>query len=223
MKTDGSVEKFKARLVAKGYLQQKGLDYHKNYAPSTRQETIRLVLSHMAKEAWESQQLDVMMAFLNSFLNKEVCLKQPEGFVDKDHPTWVRRVRESLYVLKQAPREWIVMLTKELVSYGLSQSKSDPVLFTYREARKVMGAVVVHVDDIIITGRKSFLKGIGGRLQVRFKMSKIRPVDTYLSLKVKRGENHKLYLSQTHYIPHIVDSHLLFSRATHFSRISTPM
>lgn len=42
-KTDGTVDKFKARLVAKGYLQKKGLDYHETYAPSTQQETIRLV------------------------------------------------------------------------------------------------------------------------------------------------------------------------------------
>lgn len=131
LKINGDVEKLKARLVAKGYLQRKGLDYHETYAPSTRQETIRLVLSHMAREAWESQQLDVMTAFLNSVLKEEVYLKQPEGFIDKAHPDWVWRLKSSLYGLKQAPREWNVMLTKELVSYGLTQSTTDPVLFTY--------------------------------------------------------------------------------------------
>lgn len=103
MKINGDVEKFKARLVAKGYLQRKGLDYHETYAPSTRQETIRLVLSHMAREAWESQQLDVMTVFLNSVLKEEVYLKQPEGFIDKAHPDWVWRVKSSLYGLNQAP------------------------------------------------------------------------------------------------------------------------
>lgn len=103
-KVDGEIEKRKARLVAKGYLQRKGLDYHETYAPSTRQETIRLVLSHMAREAWESQQMDVMTAFLNSFLQEEIYLKQPERFVDPDHPDWVWRVKASLYGLKQAPR-----------------------------------------------------------------------------------------------------------------------
>lgn len=44
---DGKVEWYKARLVAKGYLQKKGIDFNKTYAPSTRAETIRLVMSNM--------------------------------------------------------------------------------------------------------------------------------------------------------------------------------
>lgn len=117
--------------------------------------------------------------------------------------------RESITIQSEAaPREWNVMLTKELVSYGLSQSKSDPVLFTYREGDKITGAVVVHVNDLIITGQRSFLEDISGRLQKRFKMSKVGPIDTYLSLKVKRGPSHEVFLSQEHYIQHIVDSHL---------------
>lgn len=70
---------------------------------------------------------------------------------------------------------------------GLTQSKLDPVLFTYESYGMVIGAVVVHVNDIIITGRKKFLKNISLKLQDRFKMFKVGPIDTYLSLKVDRG------------------------------------
>lgn len=55
LRVDGTVNKHKAGLVAKGYLQHKGLYYHETYAPSTRQGTICLVLSHMARKAWESR------------------------------------------------------------------------------------------------------------------------------------------------------------------------
>lgn len=87
--------------MAKGYLQRKGIDYQETYAPSTRHETIRLIMSKMAVEAWESCQMDVMTALLNSFLREEVYMKQPEGFVDEEHPDWVWRIRASLYGLKQ--------------------------------------------------------------------------------------------------------------------------
>lgn len=40
-------------------------------------------------------------------------------------------------------------------------------------------------------------------------MSKFRPVNTYLSIKVECGPNHEVFLSQEHYIQHIVDSDLL--------------
>lgn len=207
-KVDGSIDKHKARLVVKGYLQRKGIEYHETYAPLTRQETIRFVLSHMAKEAWESQQMDVMTAFLNSLLYEEVYIKQPEGFEDSLHPDWVWRVKASLYGLKQAPSDCNVVLTKELVSYGVVQSKADPVLFTYRRDSKIIGAVVVHVDDIILTGTKSFMDEISPRLRGCFKMSRVGPVDTYLSLKVERGKAGDIFLSQQHYIQHIIDSHL---------------
>lgn len=183
---DGKPGSKKARLVAKGYLQRKGIDYQDTYAPSTRHETIRLVLSRMASEAWESCQMDVMTAFLNSLLWEEVYLKQPEGFVDQHHPDWVWRVRALLYGLKQSPREWNALLTKELVAMGMKQSKYDPLLFTQVKNGKVVGAVVVHVDDIYATGEKDVLEKIWSTLSKRFKMSKCGPLETYILLKVKR-------------------------------------
>lgn len=205
---NGKPGRKKARLVAKGYLQRKGIDYQETYAPSTRHETIRLVLSRMAAEAWESCQMDVMTAFLNSLLREEVYLKQPEGFVDQRHPDWVWRVRASLYGLKQSPREWNALLTKELVAMGLTQSKHDPVLFTQTKEGKVVGAVIVHVDDFYVTGEKDVLKKIRTTLSNRFRMSKCGPLDTYISLKVERGEDGSVYLSQKHYIHQIAEKYL---------------
>lgn len=205
---DGKPGSKKARLVAKGYLQRKGIDYQDTYAPSTRHETIRLVLSRMASEAWESCQMDVMTAFLNSLLREEVYLKQPEGFVDQHHPDWVWRVRALLYGLKQSPREWNALLTKELVAMGMKQSKYDPLLFTQVKNGKVVGAVVVHVDDIYATGEKDVLEKIWSTLSKRFKMSKCGPLDTYILLKVKRGKDGSVFLSQKHYIHQIAEKHL---------------
>lgn len=108
--------------------------------------------------------MDVMAAFLNSLLQEEVYLKQPERFVDKEHPHWVWRVKASRYGQKQAPKQWNALLTKKLLSYGLTQSKSDPVLFTYCKNGKVIGAFVVNLDDFIDIGQQSFLDTISTRL-----------------------------------------------------------
>ncbi|GKG07813.1 gag-pol polyprotein, partial [Tanacetum coccineum] len=48
--------------------------------------------------------MDVKTEFLNGPLKEEVCVAQPEGFVDPDHPEKVYLLRKSLYGLKQAPR-----------------------------------------------------------------------------------------------------------------------
>lgn len=99
-------------MVAKGFLQCPGIDYQDTYAPSTRQETVRLLLSHMAMKDWDSCQMDVMTALLNSQLSNQIYLCQPQVFVDPTHPDWVWHVKASLYGLKQAPREWNQTLTR---------------------------------------------------------------------------------------------------------------
>ena len=45
----GEVEKYKARLVAKGYKQQYGIDYEEVFAPVTRLEIVRLLISLAAQ------------------------------------------------------------------------------------------------------------------------------------------------------------------------------
>jgi len=48
--------------------------------------------------------MDVKTAFLNDELEEKVYVVQPEGFVDKENPNMVLKLRKTLYGLKQAPR-----------------------------------------------------------------------------------------------------------------------
>jgi len=86
MKTnqDRKVEKYKARLVAKGYSQQEGIDYEEVFAPVARIDTIRLIIALAAQNQWKIYQMDVKSAFLNGYLDKEVYIKQPPGYVMKN-------------------------------------------------------------------------------------------------------------------------------------------
>ena len=101
---EGKVEKYKARLIAKGYKQQAGIDYEEVFAPVARMETIRLVISLAAQSNWNIYQLDVKSAFLNGFLEEEVYVEQPKGYVKKGHEEKVLKLRKALYGLKQASR-----------------------------------------------------------------------------------------------------------------------
>ena len=104
LNADGSVNKHKARLVVKGYAQIFGVDYFDTFAPVARLGTIRLLLALAAQLGWKVYQMDVKSTFLNGFLQEEIYVEQPEGFVAKGKEDKVYRLRKALYVLKQAPR-----------------------------------------------------------------------------------------------------------------------
>ncbi|GJS54935.1 DNA polymerase zeta catalytic subunit-like protein [Tanacetum coccineum] len=78
---DGSIYAFKARLVAKGYKQKEGIDYFDAYALVARISSIRTLISISAIKGLYIHQMDVRTAFLNGYLNEEVYMEQPEGFV----------------------------------------------------------------------------------------------------------------------------------------------
>ncbi|KAK4836323.1 hypothetical protein QYF36_021415 [Acer negundo] len=65
--------------------------------------------------------LKLRFKFLNGFLQEEVFVEQPKGFVDAHHLNHVYRLKKALYGLKQAPRAWYKHLTLYLVDNGYSR------------------------------------------------------------------------------------------------------
>ncbi|GJS33604.1 ribonuclease H-like domain-containing protein [Tanacetum coccineum] len=111
--------------------------------------TIRCLLNVVVSVSWPVYQLDVNNAFLYGDLDEVVYMKPPEGYFTSDNN--VCRLKRSLYDLKQAPRQWNAKLTSTLIENDFSQSKSDYSLYT-KSDKEVFLALLVYVDDIIITG-----------------------------------------------------------------------
>jgi histone deacetylase 1/2 len=80
--------------------------------------TIRLVLAIAVHFHWPIRQLDVSNAFLHGFLDEEMFMKQPQGFIDVTKPDFVCRLHKSLYGFKQAPRAWFQRLSQKLIELG---------------------------------------------------------------------------------------------------------
>lgn len=98
--------------------------------------------------------MDINNAFLNGELEEIVYMTQPEGFASSQYPSHVRKLRKSLYSLKQAPRAWYVKLKSAFQSWGFTRATSDASLFIKRTATYVL-FVSVYVDEILIIGSDS--------------------------------------------------------------------
>nr|GEY93656.1 hypothetical protein [Tanacetum cinerariifolium] len=103
---DGVVHTYTTRLVVKGYTQTSGIDYEKIFSSVTDIRAIRILIAIVAYYDYEIWQMDVKTAFLNGYLNEEVYMEQPEGFVNPKYPNRVCKLKHSIYGLKQASRQW---------------------------------------------------------------------------------------------------------------------
>ncbi|GJR21509.1 retrovirus-related pol polyprotein from transposon TNT 1-94 [Tanacetum coccineum] len=104
---NGVVTRNKARLVAQGYNQQEGIDYDETYAPVARLESRRILLAYACALDFKLNQIDVKSAFLNDFINEEVYVAQPPGFIDLAKPNYAYKLKKALYGLKQALKAWL--------------------------------------------------------------------------------------------------------------------
>ncbi|RVW63792.1 Retrovirus-related Pol polyprotein from transposon RE1 [Vitis vinifera] len=80
-----------------------------------------------------------------------MCYVQPSGFIDRDHPHHVCKLRKAIYGLKQAPRAWYHELRQFLLQFGFINSIADTSLFIFNNHGTIL-YLLVYVDDIIITG-----------------------------------------------------------------------
>ncbi|TYK14799.1 gag-pol polyprotein [Cucumis melo var. makuwa] len=73
--------------------------------------------------------MDVKSAFLNDYLNEEVFVAQPKGFVDSEFPQHVYKLNKALYGLKQAPRAWTPVATHVKVTKDINGTVVDHKLY----------------------------------------------------------------------------------------------
>ncbi|GJZ03580.1 retrovirus-related pol polyprotein from transposon TNT 1-94 [Tanacetum coccineum] len=145
---NGIVSRNKARLVAQGYNQQEGIDYDETYAPVARLESIRILLAYACALDFKLFQMDVKSAFLNGFINEEVYVAQPLGFIDFEKPDHVYKLKKALYGLKQAPKAWYDRLKAFLIKHEYKMGMVDNTLFTKKKSSNLI-IVQIYVDDII--------------------------------------------------------------------------
>ncbi|GJY34456.1 retrovirus-related pol polyprotein from transposon TNT 1-94 [Tanacetum coccineum] len=145
---NGVISRNKARLVAQGYNQQEGIDYVETYAPVAILESIRILLAYACVLDFKLIQMDVKSAFLNGFINEEVYVAQPPGFIDFIKPNHVYRLKKALYGLKQAPKAWYDRLKSFLIKHDYTIGMVDNTLFTKKKHSNLI-IVQIYVDDII--------------------------------------------------------------------------
>ncbi|GJZ91795.1 retrotransposon protein, putative, ty1-copia subclass [Tanacetum coccineum] len=98
---DGNVHTYKDRLVAKSFTQTYEVDYEETLSHVANIRAIRILIAIAAFYDYEIWQMDVKTTFLNGYLDEDIYMVQPEGFIDPKHHRKVCKLQRSIYGLKQ--------------------------------------------------------------------------------------------------------------------------
>ncbi|KAL0308843.1 UNVERIFIED_CONTAM: Retrovirus-related Pol polyprotein from transposon RE2 [Sesamum radiatum] len=198
LNADGSIQKHKARLVAKGYSQLPGIDYTETFAPVARLDTIRALIAIAANKKWKIYQMDVKSAFLNGYIDEEIYVEQPQGFIAKGSEEKVLRLKKALYGLKQAPRAWYSRIDKYFMDRGFRRSLSEPTLYIKSQGNDTL-IVSLYVDDLIYTGNnEKMIQDFKEDMMKTFEMSDLGLMHFFLGIEINQ-EKEGIFICQRKY------------------------
>ena len=190
--------------MVKGYSQRQGIDYDEVLAPVACLETIQLLISLVAQNQWRIFQMDVKSASLNRYLEEELYVEQPIGYVVEGREDKVLKLKKALYGLKQAPRAWNSRNEKYFQVNGFSKCPREHALYCKVHKNGDILIVCLYVDDLIFTGNNpGMFEDFKKAKTKEFEMTNIGLMAYYLGIEVKQIED-GIFISQEGYAEDIL-------------------
>nr|GEZ83872.1 zinc finger, CCHC-type [Tanacetum cinerariifolium] len=131
------------------FRQKEGIDYFDTYAPVARITSIRLLLALATIHNLVIHQMDVKTTFLNGDLDKEVYMKQPEGFVMQGNEHKVCKLVKSLFGVKQEPKQWHQKFDEVVLPSDMGEADVILGIKIKREAKGIVITQSYYIKKIL--------------------------------------------------------------------------
>ncbi|CAI7730099.1 unnamed protein product, partial [Closterium sp. NIES-54] len=202
----GSPPVFKARYVARGFRQRQGVDYFQTFSPTSKMTTLRVLLHVAAQRDYELHSLDFSTAFLQGSLHEEIWLRRPPGFTRSFPPGTQWSLRQPVYGLRQAPREWHDTVRTTLAALGFAPSTANPSLFLRTDTSLPSFYILVYVYDLVFaTGDTTGLAHVKFELQKRHTCTDLGELRSYLGLQITQDRARRtITLTQSHMVQQVL-------------------
>ena len=155
--------------------------------------TLRTVFSIAAERDFELVGMDVDAAYLNAPVEEELYVSLPTEFSPQSGKPFVRRLRRSLYGLKQSGNNWYNELDEFLTNIPnlqLTPSDVDPCLYvSCDEGGETDLIIAVYIDDLAISGKHKSVQTFKRAINGRFKMKNLGDLTRVLGVEVVRDRN----------------------------------
>ncbi|KAL0401556.1 UNVERIFIED_CONTAM: Retrovirus-related Pol polyprotein from transposon TNT 1-94 [Sesamum latifolium] len=178
-----------------------------------------LLIALATQMKWNIYQLDVKSIFLNGYLEEEVYVEQPLGYVINEHEDKVLKLKKALYGLKQAPRAWNSRIDKYFQENGFVCCLNEYTLYIKIHDNGDILLVCLYVDDLIFTSNNpNLFEKFKKKMSLEFDMTDLGLMSYYLGLEVKQSEK-GIFLSQAGYAKEVLKKFNIFD----CNPVNTPM
>jgi hypothetical protein len=155
-------------------------------------KSIRLLLAIATYFDYEIWQMDVKIAFLNSNIEEEFYMLQPEGFIDPKDVNKVYKLQRSIYGLKQASQSWNLRFDEDIKAFGFVQNLEESCIY-----KKISGSsvafLVLYVDVILLIGNDvEMLNSVKEYLNSTFSMKYLGEAAYVLGIRIYRDKSRRL-------------------------------
>nr|GEU36250.1 retrotransposon protein, putative, Ty1-copia subclass [Tanacetum cinerariifolium] len=94
-----NTSKIYAEVKAKGFTQTYGVNYEETFSPIADIRATRILIAITTFYDYEICKIDVRTAFLNGYLDEDIYMVQPKGFVDPKHPRKVEILKPNFELI----------------------------------------------------------------------------------------------------------------------------
>jgi hypothetical protein len=150
----------RVRLVFDGS-RQGASTYSETYAPTARQESVRLFHIVAVEESYGIGQYDVPQAFLKAFIDHDIFAYPPKG--QSAFPGQLLKLRKALYGGKQSAYLWFNMMNDFILELGFTPSYLDKCLY-----RRADALLILYCDDLRIAATDEVLSDLHAAFFAKF-------------------------------------------------------
>jgi hypothetical protein len=203
---EGDVYQHKICLVARGFSQIPDLDFHVTHCAIAKYSTLHALLAIAAREDMELHQVDIVGAYLQGDLDKEIYMTSPAGLNILGKKGWCLRLHKPLYSLKQAGRQWKKKLDETMAHLCFVKSNRDECLYVLHEKGQVILLVLVYVNDAVVASKQlKRIEEFKQQLREFFPIKDLGELHHILGIQVTHNrEAHTIMLNQTGYICNVL-------------------
>ncbi|GJX68626.1 retrotransposon protein, putative, ty1-copia subclass [Tanacetum coccineum] len=137
------------------------------------------------------------MPFLNGYLNEEVYMEQPEGFVSQKYPNRVCKLKHSIYGLKQASTQWNKQFNDEIKKFGFNQNRDEACVYvkasgSYEKLHIFLESRSTEIESKRLIGlcQSAYIEKILKRFYMENSKCGTIPMQEKLKLSKSLGDDH---------------------------------